>query len=152
MSQALRGQRQHHLVHAGQTPPALLDDLRLKVPATSRGTFTPTGPTSGKDSLGTGAITAVAAVPALDIVLVMAKVIGDLALQGALQDPLGQLPKQPARTGQLQSLGPGPVDQHPGNWSSDTVSTAGTTTGTSTAWVSTMVSLIRRLLDRRIRR
>jgi hypothetical protein len=46
MREALRGQGKHHLVDAGQTPLPLLDDLRLKLPAVSRGTFTSTGPTS----------------------------------------------------------------------------------------------------------
>ncbi|GAA3372588.1 hypothetical protein GCM10017744_104700 [Streptomyces antimycoticus] len=59
------------------------------------------------------AITAVAAVAALGIVLVVAEVIGDLALQGGLQHPLGELLQQPALTGQLQALAAGPVHQHP---------------------------------------
>jgi hypothetical protein len=35
------------------------------------------------------------------IVLVIAEVVGDLALQGGLQQPLGQLLEQPALAGQL---------------------------------------------------
>jgi hypothetical protein len=45
-------------------------------------------------------------------VLVIADVIGDLAFQGGLQHPLGQLLQQPALPGQLQPVGPGTVDQH----------------------------------------
>ncbi|MFF8035139.1 hypothetical protein [Streptomyces sp. NPDC016626] len=38
--------------------------------------------------------------------------IGDLALQGGLEYPLGQLLQGPALAGQLQALAPGPVHQH----------------------------------------
>ena len=44
--------------------------------------------------------------------LVVADVVGDLALQGGLQHPLGQLLQQSARTRQLHALTAGPVDQH----------------------------------------
>ncbi|WP_443042327.1 hypothetical protein [Streptomyces sp. B21-105] len=38
--------------------------------------------------------------------------IRNLALQGGLQHPLGQLLQQPALPGQLQTLAAGPVHQH----------------------------------------
>ncbi|WP_028805596.1 hypothetical protein [Streptomyces sp. 142MFCol3.1] len=38
--------------------------------------------------------------------------IGDLAFQGGLQHPLGQLLQQPSLAGQLQALTAGPVNQH----------------------------------------
>jgi hypothetical protein len=44
-------------------------------------------------------------------VLVVAEVVGDLALQGGLQNRLGQLLQQPALAGQLQTLAAGLFDE-----------------------------------------
>ena len=43
--------------------------------------------------------------------LVIAEMVGDLALQGGLQNPLGQLLQQPTLAGQLQPLAAGPLDE-----------------------------------------
>lgn len=43
--------------------------------------------------------------------LVMAKVVGDLAFQGGLQEPLGQPLEQPTLAGQLQVLSLSTADQ-----------------------------------------
>jgi len=56
----------------------------------------------------------VATVTAADrVVLLIAEMIGDLALQGGLQHALGQLPQQPALAGQLQVARAGTVDLLP---------------------------------------
>lgn len=44
--------------------------------------------------------------------LLVADVVGDLAFQGGLQHPFGQLLQQPALAGRLQALIAGPVNQH----------------------------------------
>jgi len=44
-------------------------------------------------------------------VLVIAEVVGDLPIRRLLQQPLGQLLKQAALTGQLQPAGLGPVHE-----------------------------------------
>ncbi|OIJ63167.1 hypothetical protein WN71_035570 [Streptomyces mangrovisoli] len=44
--------------------------------------------------------------------LLTAEVVGDLILQGGLQDPFGQLLQQPAVSGRLQSLRAGTVRRH----------------------------------------
>jgi hypothetical protein len=112
VGQALRGQRQHHLIDAGQAPLPLLDDLRLEGAG-----HVPRDTDLGRAHVGEYGLgpVPVAAVPrafAGRIVLVMAEVIGHLPVQGRLQDPLGQLLQQPALAGQLQPLGAGPVHQH----------------------------------------
>jgi hypothetical protein len=45
-------------------------------------------------------------------VLVVADVVGDLTVQGGLEDPLGQLLQQTTLTGQLQPVTTSPIDQH----------------------------------------
>ena len=46
MSQALRGQRQHHLIDPAQPPFPFRDQHRLKGPRPIHGTASSTGPTS----------------------------------------------------------------------------------------------------------
>ncbi len=112
VGEALRRQRQHHLVHAGQPALPLLHDLRLERARHIPGHLHLDRANVGQHGLRPGPVAAVAAVPALGIVLLVAEVIGDLALQGRLQHPLGQHLQQPALPGQLQPLGPGPVHEH----------------------------------------
>ncbi len=50
--------------------------------------------------------------------LVIAEVVGDLALKGGLQQPLGQLLQQPTLAGQLQALGLVRFTSSSINWSS----------------------------------
>ena len=109
--QALRGQRDDHLVDAGQALLPLLDDLRLEGAVAVAGHGYLHRADVGQHGLGAFAVAGVAAVLAGRIMLVIAEVVGDLALQGGLQQPLGQLLQQPALAGQLQTLGLGPVHQ-----------------------------------------
>jgi hypothetical protein len=89
----------------------LLDDLRLEgaFPVPRDGYLH--RPDIGQHGLGPGAVAAVLAVLPRWVVLVVAEVVGHLAFQGRLQQPLGQLPQQPALAGQLQALGLGPVHE-----------------------------------------
>ena len=92
---ALRGQRQHHPIHAGQPALPLLHELRLKGASRVPGHLHLDRADVGQHGLRTGAVAGVAAVPACRVVLVIADVISDLTLQGGLQHPLGQLLQQP---------------------------------------------------------
>jgi hypothetical protein len=100
-----------HLVDAREPLLPLLDDLRFE------GAFAVAGHDDlhrtdvGEYGLASFAVAGVAAVLADRIVLVIAELVGDLALQGGLQQPLGQLLQQPALTGQLQTLGLRPAHQ-----------------------------------------
>ena len=109
--QALRGQRDDHLVDAGQPLLPLLDDLRLEGAVAVPGHGYLHRADIGQHGLGAVAVAGVAAVLPRRIVLVIAEVVGDLALQSGLQQPLGQLLEQPALAGQLQALGLGPAHQ-----------------------------------------
>jgi len=111
VGEALRGQRQNHLLDTGQAPLPLLDDGRLERAGHIRGTATSTGPTSVS--------TVLARVPLRELPLprpsascLSYEVIGDLALRCGLQDPLGQLLRQPALPSQPQTLAAGPVHEH----------------------------------------
>lgn len=108
VGQALRGERQDHLVDAGQPALTLLDDLRcersLAVPRhidLDRADVRDNRP-------GPPAVPRVAAVLARGIVPVIAEVVRHLAFEGGLQEPLRQLLEQPAIAGQLQALGLSP--------------------------------------------
>src|SRR5258706_179613 len=61
----------------------------------------------GQYRLRAGAVTRVGPVLPGPVVFVIAQVVGDLAVERCLQDPLGQLLQQPALTGELQTLRPG---------------------------------------------
>ncbi|MDQ1032642.1 hypothetical protein QF035_010224 [Streptomyces umbrinus] len=65
----------------------------------------------GQDGLGAFAVAGVVTVLAGRVVLGIAEVVGDLALQGGLQQPLRQRLQQPTLAGQLQTLGLGPAHQ-----------------------------------------
>jgi hypothetical protein len=112
MGEALRGQRQHHLVDSGQPPLPLLDDLRFECARGVTRDLDVDRSDVGQHGLGPAPVAGVAAAPADGIVLLIAEVIGDLAFQGRFQDPLGQLLQQPTLPGQLQPLRPGTLDQH----------------------------------------
>jgi hypothetical protein len=110
--QPLRRQRQHHLVHPGQAPLPLLDNGRLKRSGHVPGDLDLDRANIGQHRLRPCPVAAVATAPTFGIVFLVSEVIGDLALQGGLQDPLGQLLEQPALPSQLQALRPGPVHEH----------------------------------------
>jgi hypothetical protein len=65
----------------------------------------------GQHRLGPVAVAGVAAITAGHVMLVVAEVVGELALQRGLQQPLGQLLQQPSLPGQLQPAGAGSVRQ-----------------------------------------
>ena len=112
VGKALRGQRQHHLVDAGEAPLPLLDDLRFEAAGSVARHLHLYRSNVGQHGLGADAVTAVAVVLPCRIMLPITEVVGDLTCQGRYQDPLGQLLQQPALPGQLQPLRPGPLHQH----------------------------------------
>ncbi|GAA2955114.1 hypothetical protein GCM10020227_22760 [Streptomyces flavovirens] len=89
----------------------LLDDLRFEGALAVTGHGYLYRADIGQHGLATGSVAAVAAVLPRRVVLVIAEVVGDLALQGGLQEPLGQLLEQPTLAGQLQALGLSAADQ-----------------------------------------
>lgn len=113
MRQTSRGQRQHHLVHARQSPLPLHDDLRLEAAAAVAGHVDLDRPDVGQHSLGAASVAGVPATRAGRVVLLISEVVGDLALQGGFQHALGQLLQQSALAGQLQAPLAGPIDQLP---------------------------------------
>lgn len=76
MGEALRRQREHHVVHAGQSALPLLD-VRLEGAGHVAGALN--GADVGQHGLRAGAVAAVAAAPTRRVVLLIANVIGDLA-------------------------------------------------------------------------
>jgi hypothetical protein len=113
--QALRGQGDDQLIDPGEAFLPLRHDLRLEAGVAVAGHVHLDRTDVGEHSLGPVAIAGVTAVSARDVVAVIAQVVGELALERRLQQPLGQLLQQPALAGQLQPTrtGPGgePVDQ-----------------------------------------
>jgi hypothetical protein len=109
--QTPRGRRNHHLVDAGQTLLPLTHDLRLEGAVPVAGDRYLDRSHLGEHGLAAGAVAGVAAVLAGRVVLVMAEVVGEIAFQGGLQQPLGQLRQQPALACQPESLGLGPAHQ-----------------------------------------
>ena len=102
-----------HLVHPSQALLPLLDDLRLEGAVAVAGHGYLHRADVGRHRLGACAVAGVAAVLTRGVVLVTAEMVGDLALQGGLQQPLGQLLEQSALAGQLQALGLSPAPPHP---------------------------------------
>ncbi len=109
--QTLGGQRDHHLVHTAQTPLPLRDDPGLEAGIAVAWHVDLDRADIGEHGLGPGAVTRVTGPAAGRIVLVIAEVIGHLALERGLQQPLGQLLQHPALTGQLQPAGLGAAQQ-----------------------------------------
>ena len=58
-------------------------------------------------------LTRIAAITPRRIMLAIAEMVIQLTFQGALDHHLGQLPQQPALTGQLQPAGAGPLGKLP---------------------------------------
>jgi hypothetical protein len=113
VGQPLRRQGNHQLVDPGQPPLPFGDDFRLEAgfPVPRHAELHRPGP--GEHRLGAVPIAGIAAITAGRVMLPIAEVIIQLALQGALDHHLGQLPQQPALTGQLQPAGAGPLGQLP---------------------------------------
>jgi hypothetical protein len=68
-------------------------------------------PGLGEHGLRTAAVTGIPAITAGRVILLVAEVIVQLALERALNDHLGQLAQQPALAGQLQPAGAGSLGQ-----------------------------------------
>jgi hypothetical protein len=104
-------QRQNDLIDAGQPALPLGHDHRLEaavaVPRHLDGDLTRVG----QDRFGAFPVAGVTPVPTGRIVLVIAKMLRHLLLQGGLQHRLGQCFQQPARTGQRDPLGARLPDQ-----------------------------------------
>jgi hypothetical protein len=109
--QALRRQRDDQLVHPGQPPLPLGHDPRLEAAVAVARHVDLDRPNVGQHRLSPAPVAGVRAVAADRVVLAIAEVIGQLTLQGGLQQPLGQLLQQPALPGQLQPAGAGSVRQ-----------------------------------------
>src|SRR4029450_13102650 len=81
--------------------------LETGIPVPRHSDFHRPGP--GEHGLGPVPIAGIPAITAHRIVLVIAEVVIQLALQRALHDHFRQLAQQPALTGQLQPAGAGPL-------------------------------------------
>src|SRR5262249_27848943 len=92
---------------------ALLDDLRLEACLPIPRHLDLDRTDIGQHGLGPHPLPAVAPAGARRVVLLIAEVVGDLALQGGLQHPFGQLLEQPALAGQLEPARAGPLYQLP---------------------------------------
>jgi hypothetical protein len=109
--EALRGQRDDQLVHPGQPPLPLRDDLRFEAAVPVAGHFNLDRPDLGQHRLRPASVAGVSAIPAVRVVLAVAEVIDELALERGLDQPLGQLGQQAALAGQHEALRAGPSDQ-----------------------------------------
>jgi hypothetical protein len=111
VGQAFRRQGNHHILDPGQPPLPLGDDLRLEagIPVPRHRDLH--WPGLGENGLGPAAVAGIAAIAAFRVMLAVAEMVIQLALQGALDDHLGQLAQQAALAGQLQPAGPGPLGE-----------------------------------------
>ena len=109
--ETLRGQRDHQLVDPGQPPLPLGDDLRLEGGVPVAGDVDLDRPDLGQHRLGSVPVAGVPAVAPGRVVAAVAQVVGELALERGLDQPLGQLREQPALAGQLQPAGTGTPGQ-----------------------------------------
>jgi hypothetical protein len=109
--QPLRRQRDDQLVHPRQPPLPLRDDLGLEAAIPVAGHLDLDRPDLGQHRLRAAPVTGVPAVTALGVVLAVAEVIGELALERGLHQPLPELCEQPAFAGQRQPALTGPPDQ-----------------------------------------
>jgi hypothetical protein len=109
--QPFRRQGNHHVVDSGEPPLPFSDDFRLEagIPVSRHRELHRPG--IGEHRLGPVAIAGIPAIAAFRIVLGIAQVVVQLALQGALDHHLGQLAQQPALAGQLQPAGAGPLGE-----------------------------------------
>jgi hypothetical protein len=113
VGQAAGGQRQHHLVDAGQAPLPLAYDLRLEAALAIPWHLKFDRADVGDDGLRACSVAGVARSGPGFVVFFVAEVVGELAFQGGLQDLLRQLLQQPALAGQFDALSAGAVDQLP---------------------------------------
>ena len=109
--QPLRGQGNHDLIHAGQPPLPCGDDFRLEagIPVPRHADLHRPG--IGEHGLVPVPVAGIPAITARRVILLIAQVIVELALQRALDDHLGQHAQQPALAGELQPARAGPLGQ-----------------------------------------
>jgi hypothetical protein len=98
VGEPFRGQGNYHLIDSGEPPLPLGDDFRLEagIPVPRHADLHRPG--IGNYRLGPVAVTGIAAIAARGVVLSVAEVVIQLALQGALDDHFGQPPQQAALT------------------------------------------------------
>jgi hypothetical protein len=108
---AARGQRQHDLIDAIQTPMPLAHDRRLEraIPITRHLDLDRAD--LGQHRLGPGAVAGVAAVAAHRVVLVVAQMLTHLGLQRRLEHRLGQPSQQATTAHQLHTIGASLLDE-----------------------------------------
>jgi hypothetical protein len=113
MGQPFRRQGNNELVDPGQPPLPLGDNFRLEtgIPAPRHRELHRPG--LSQHSLAPVTVAGITAVAAGRVILLIAEMVIELALQGTLDHHLGQLAQQPPRTGQLQPAGAGPLSQLP---------------------------------------
>jgi hypothetical protein len=109
--ETLRAQRDHQLVHPRQAPLALGDNLRLERAVAVAGDVDLDRPDLGQHRLGAVTVARVPAVSPGRVVAVVAEVVGDLALERGLDQPLRELGEQTTLAGQRQPTGPGPAGE-----------------------------------------
>jgi hypothetical protein len=109
MGQPFRGQGNDHVVDSGEPPLPFGDDFRVEagIPVPRHRNLHRAR--LGKHRLRPVAITGIAAITARRVVLAVAEMVIQLALQGALDHHLGQATEQAAFAGQLQPARPGPL-------------------------------------------
>jgi hypothetical protein len=98
--QPLGGERDDQLIHPGQAPLPLGHDLRFEAAVAVAGHLDPDRADLGQHRLAPVPVAGVAPVPAGGVVAFVAEVIGELPLQGRLDQPLGQLRQQSTLAGQ----------------------------------------------------
>lgn len=91
MGEALRRQRQDHLVDPAQAALAFGDDHRLEGPGPVPGDVDGHRPDIGDHRLGAAAVAGAPRMVPGRVIGVVADVLGHLALQAGLEDQLGQL-------------------------------------------------------------
>ena len=100
-----------HGTHRQPSAPAPMPRLEAGIPVPRHGDFHRPG--IGEHGFLAVAVTGIAAVTAVRVILPVAEVIIELALQSALDHHLGQFAQQAALAGQLQPAGAGPLGQLP---------------------------------------
>ena len=113
MRQSLGRQRDHQIIEPGQPPLALLDQLRLEAALAVARHLEGYRTCLRQDGFAALAVPGIAAVTAGRIVLAVAEVIVELAVERRFDHHLRQLRQQPTLTGEPQSLGSGAFGQLP---------------------------------------
>src|SRR4029078_1494904 len=104
MRQSLGRQRDHQIVEPGQPPLALLDQLRIEAALAVTRHLDGYRTCLRQDGFAALAVTGIAAVPAGRIMLAVAEVIFELAIERRFDHHLRQLRQQPTLTREPQPL------------------------------------------------